>query len=351
MKRIAVIVGTRPDALKLIPLIRRFSEERIRHSVIAAGQHTDLLLKVLREYNIRPDHSISVRRNDITEFAGKYMLKLREVISNGAFSGMIVQGDTTTAAVSALAAYYNGIRVFHVEAGLRTGDVRNPFPEEGNRRMISEIAELHFAPSDHAARNLTAEGFKKGSIFVTGNTIIDLVKDISRGIQEEQRYVLITLHRRESWGRTIENICLVLASLSAVHTGLEFIFPCHPNPVVLKSARKMLLGARVKIIEPLGYRDFISFLRRSCVVMTDSGGVAEEASFLGKPLLILREKTERPEVVASGNAVLAGTIPSRIKKAFDFAVSGRMRVRPFYGYGKGHAAEKIASILKNKGYV
>jgi len=269
-----------------------------------------------------------------------------------------VQGDTTTALCAALAAFYKNIPVAHVEAGLRTGDLRQPFPEEMNRVLVSRLAALHFAPTEAARQNLIREGV--GNIFVTGNTAIDAVLDVSREIESgrfkpeipelnpRQKLILVTAHRRESFGAGFESICRALKRLAA-RPDVEMIYPVHPNPNVQDPVMRGLRESRVRLIEPLGYIEFVALMSRAYLILTDSGGIQEEAPSLGKPVLVLREKTERPEAVEAGTARLVGTDEERIvsetKILLDDAAEYARRSRVHNPYGDGHASERIRDIL------
>ncbi len=351
MKYIGIFIGTRPDTLKLIPVIHLFKKSELSIKIIISGQHVELIEKVLNEFNIVPDYKFHIDRKGLNDFSGQYFIKLSQLFEKQKFSIAIVQGDTTTALVSAIASFNAGINVVHIEAGLRSGDDMNPFPEEMNRKLIGQLAYFNFAPSKTAFANLIKEGISKDKILVTGNTIIDLVKKISKGIKREEKYILITMHRRENWGKKLEDACSAIAILSEEFKKYHFIFPVHPNPVVKDNVNKILVNSNVELIEPLDYIPLINILKRSKFVITDSGGIQEEAGFLGIPMGIIREKTERPEVIDNGTGILLGTkkkdILDKVRNILtNNDVYNTMNGKIVYAYGKGNSSEIILKKIK-----
>ncbi|MCD6579056.1 UDP-N-acetylglucosamine 2-epimerase (non-hydrolyzing) [bacterium] len=351
MKSIGVFVGTRPDTLKLIPIIKLLKKEKLVFKLIISGQHVELIEKVLNEFSILPDYRFKIKRNGLNDFSGQYFMKLAELFQKEEFSITMVQGDTTTALVSAIASFNANIKVVHIEAGLRTGDNQNPFPEEMNRKLIGQIAHFNFAPSEKAYTNLAKEGISKDKIFITGNTIIDLVKNISKDIVREEKYVLITMHRRENWGKQLENACEAVGILSNEFSQYKFIFPVHPNPIVKDNVHRILKSSKVELIGPLDYIPLIKILKKSKFIITDSGGIQEEAGYLGIPMGIMRERTERPEVIEKGTGILLGTKKEHILKKVrnilnNNEVYSNMNGKYVYAYGKGNSSELILKKIK-----
>ncbi len=364
------VFGTRPEAIKLSPLIRRL-QPRYRVQVCVTAQHRRMLDQVLEAFAIRPDYDLDVMRpgQTLMQSAARILGALEPVIAASHPDLLVVQGDTTTTFCGALAGFYSGVPVAHVEAGLRTGDLRQPFPEEANRVLASRLATLHFAATQGAADNLAAEGITR-NVWVTGNTGIDAVLDIrdrlasgelkgSGGdidshpvsfLQPGKRLVLVTAHRRESFGPGFERICQALAALAG-RGDVQVVYPVHPNPQVQEPVNRHLRGhAAITLLEPLEYIEFVDLMRRAYLVLTDSGGVQEEGPSLGKPILVLREKTERPEAVAAGTVKLVGTDTGRIVAAatalLDHPEECARMSRIHNPYGDGHASERIESALQ-----
>jgi len=368
---ILVVLGTRPDAIKLAPVIKALRRQRsFRVRVCATDQHGDLLDPVLDCFSIRPDCRLRVMRRNQTlgGLTARLLERLAPVLAAERPDLVIVQGDTTTALAAALSAHYLRIPVAHVEAGLRSGDKFAPFPEEMNRRLISRLADYHFAPTPHARDNLLAEGIPRRSIAVTGNTAIDAVLAVARRARraarppdpvagvawDRQRVVLVTLHRRESFGEPLRRACRALAVLAERNPGVEFVFPVHPNPRVRPVARQMLGGrANVHLVEPLDYPSFVWCMARASLIISDSGGVQEEAPSLGVPVLVARDVTERIEGIEAGMARLVGTDPRKIiaeaQALLDAAAprTSQRKSRSFgrNPYGDGRASERIAAFL------
>jgi UDP-N-acetylglucosamine 2-epimerase (non-hydrolysing) len=352
LPRILVVIGTRPEAIKLAPVctaLRRdpaFSVE-----VCLTSQHTDLLAPMLSFFDVRADHDLSLGEPDQTlaRLTARIVENVGRLLSRG-YDRIIVQGDTTTAFGAALAAFYARIPVAHVEAGLRSGDLAAPFPEEANRRLADVVSDVLFAPTAGARAHLLAEGFDAKRIFVTGNTGIDALKDAvvrvhnkfdAVALKESDRLILVTAHRRESFGEGLSRIWRALTTLADADPSLHILYPLHPNPAVQRAAQT---HPRIHTVAPLDYPSFVAALSRADLILTDSGGVQEEAPALGKRVLVLRDTTERPEGVAAGVAELVGTDEARIvSRARALLGETSPTVSP---YGDGRAAARIVEVLK-----
>ncbi len=371
MKRIALVFGTRPEAIKLAPVYRalksRFPQWDIR--VCSTGQHRQMLEQVLQVFDIRPDFNLDLMKpgQDLTDLTCRVLAGMRGIFVQWRPDLVMVQGDTSTTLAASLAAYYHKIPVAHVEAGLRTRNPYSPWPEELNRKLTGAIAALHFAPTPTALANLVAEGVSEQGIVVTGNTVIDALhhavgvlerrgeppqelRKALAGLDGDARIILVTGHRRENFGSGFENICTAIRKL-AERQDVEVIYPVHLNPNVEGPVNRFLGGIRnVRLIAPLDYLPFVYLMRRSYLVLTDSGGVQEEAPSLGKPVLVMRETTERPEAVMAGTARLVGTVPHQIvgetARLLDDAAAYRKMAKAINPYGDGHASKRIASALE-----
>jgi UDP-N-acetylglucosamine 2-epimerase (non-hydrolysing) len=348
----------------LAPVIKEL--EKRSHSfesiVIVTGQHDELLERMLTVFHIKPDHNLKVMQENQTLAAltARMLEGIDRMLKKHSPDLILVQGDTTTVFAASLAAFYNSIPIGHVEAGLRTNDKYQPFPEEINRRLTDQMADFAFAPTETAERNLLKAGVPKEHIFVTGNTIIDALLQVSAMDKRQtihglpllqERMVLITAHRRENFGRPFMNVFRTLRKLALEMSDVSFVYPVHPNPNVFKMAHEMLSRLpNVHLIKPVGYLDFVWLMRRAHIILTDSGGIQEEAPSLHKPLLILRNKTERPEVVAAGGAKLVGTSPTKIyQEVCRLMADGNYYERMAHisnPYGDGTAAIKIADIIE-----
>jgi UDP-N-acetylglucosamine 2-epimerase len=363
MPRILLVFGTRPEAIKMAPLVRVLEEHPDFEAVTCVtAQHREMLDQVLDWFHIAPDYDLNLMQPNQTlaGLTARALESITGVIEQVQPDAVLTQGDTTTAMTTALAAFYLRVPVGHVEAGLRTYNLYNPFPEEVNRHLISVMATYNFAPTATARDALLREGVDPASIFVTGNTVIDALQwtvaqphhltiDVPLGVPGE-RLILVTAHRRESFGPDFESICRALRQIVERNTGVRLIYPVHLNPNVQEPVYRILSGMeRVHLIAPLPYPDFAHLMARAALVITDSGGLQEEAPALGKPVLVMRATTERPEAVAAGTARLVGTETADIVAAAeellrDPAAYAAMAnaVSPF---GDGHAAERIADIL------
>ena len=364
-KRVMVVFGTRPEAIKVAPVIQALAKAAWSEPVVAVtAQHRRILDQVLELFDIRPDHDLDIIQpgQTLTDITVGGLHGLGPALAEADPDLVMVQGDTTTTFAGALAAFYQKVPVAHLEAGLRTGNVLSPYPEEMNRRLTSQLASLHLAPTPASRANLLAEGVNPASVVVTGNTVIDALHwTVGRRVpysdpalasldDDPRRVLLVTAHRRESWGQPMAAIGAALAALARTEPDLLIVLPIHPNPVV----RETILPAvadqpNVRVVEPLAYGEFARLLHRAALVLTDSGGVQEEAPSLGKPVLVMRDTTERPEAVAAGTARLVGTdrdaIVANVRRLLhDPAAYTRMAtaVNP---YGDGRAAERTCQAL------
>jgi UDP-N-acetylglucosamine 2-epimerase (non-hydrolysing) len=347
-------------------VVRRLAEQpdRFEPRVAVTAQHRDLLDQVLSAFSIRPDYDLDLMRpgQSLFQSTARIIAALEDVVTRERPDWILVQGDTTTAFCGALAGFYGRVAVGHVEAGLRTGDMAQPFPEEMNRVLAGRLATLHFAPTEGAAENLRREGVDPGAISVTGNTGIDAVLEVRDALAEGRlqaeglpeldpgkRLILVTAHRRESFGEGFERICEALASLAA-RGDAEIVYPVHPNPNVREPVERRLSGLpNIRLIDPVPYVPFVELMRRAHLLLTDSGGIQEEAPSLGKPVLVMREKTERPEAVAAGTARLVGADPDRILREcsllLDDPAEYQRRSRIHNPYGDGRASIRIRELL------
>jgi len=364
--RVIAVLGTRPEAIKLALVIhelRRRSDE-FETAVVHTGQHRTMLDSALKLFKIKPDFDLDVMRPNqtLSSLTGRVLDTVENACSRFQPNIVLVQGDTTTAFASALAAYYSKIAVGHIEAGLRSGDIYNPFPEEVNRRLVSEMTEIHFAPTALSRDNLLAEGVPDQKIVVTGNTVVDTLRALSNlphsweGTpladipQDNSRLVLVTSHRRESWGTDQENMCLALKDLVQRHKDIRIIYPVHMNPNVRSTVNGLLQGAdRIHLVEPLGYLDFVSLLQRCFLVLTDSGGIQEEAPTFHKPVLVLRKVTERPEASQFGLAKIIGMSREGIVNEANRLLDDREAYADMSEggnpYGDGHSSERIVEAV------
>ena len=354
--KVLFVFGTRPEAIKLAPVVRCLKDDaRFEARVVVTAQHREMLDQVLQAFSIAPDYDLNVMQpgQTLTEAASRILAALEPVFERERPDCVLVQGDTTTTFCGALAAFYKRIPVAHVEAGLRTGDLRQPFPEEMNRVLTSRLATLHFAATEGAAQNLRREGVHAATIFVTGNTGIDAVLAVRDSLPPVEagakKIILVTAHRRESFGPGFLNICRALRRLGR-RGDVEIVYPVHPNPNV-RDVVHAELGqvANIRLIEPLQYVAFVDQMRRAHILLTDSGGVQEEGPSLGKPVLVMREKTERPEAVEAGTALLVGTDEEKIvaetTRLLEDPEEYARRARIHNPYGDGQASARIRDAL------
>jgi len=361
MKKILCVVGTRPEAIKMAPVILALKNEPWANvRVLATAQHRHMLDQVLNFFSIEPDIDLNIMRpnQSLTSLTARLLLDLDVVLQTEKPDVVLVQGDTTTVMTVALACFYQRIPIGHVEAGLRTWDMQNPFPEEANRVITGRLARWHFAPTESSRQNLLREGIADKDIVVTGNTVIDALlmtaaKNLDMGIELDpnKRLVLITSHRRENFGEPFRNICRALHTLAARNPDVQFLYPVHPNPNVKDVAHEMLGGCpNIHLCAPLDYAPFVAAMKRSYLIISDSGGVQEEAPALGKPVLVLRDETERPEAVEQGVVKLVGPNYDRIveeaQRLLDNESAYREMARGISPYGDGRGAERIVNVLR-----
>lgn len=360
-RKILCVVGTRPEAIKMAPVILALKNEPWADvRVLATAQHRHMLDQVLSFFGIEQDIDLDIMRPNqaLTTLTARLLLELDDVLKSEKPDIVLVQGDTTTVMTVALACFYHRIPIGHVEAGLRTWDMQNPFPEEANRVIAGKLARWHFAPTESSRQNLLREGVPDSEIIVTGNTVIDALlmtaaKDLELGIELDpsKRLVLVTSHRRENFGEPFRNICRALRTLAENNPEVQFLYPVHPNPNV-KDVAYELLGPIPNFVlcEPLEYAPFVAAMKRAYLILTDSGGVQEEAPALGKPVLVLREETERPEALEHGVVKLVGSnydaIVFEAQRLLDDEVAYREMARGVSPYGDGHGAERIANALR-----
>jgi UDP-N-acetylglucosamine 2-epimerase (non-hydrolysing) len=369
-KKVLVVIGTRPEAIKLAPIVLELERHRknFKTEICVTGQHREMLDQMLRVFGLRPDYDLGVMKagQSLTEVTAACLTGVERIMRQERPDVVLVQGDTTTTFAASLAAYYQHIPVGHIEAGLRTGKKYDPFPEEVNRRLTTHLSDFHFAPTDVARNNLLMEGISPESILITGNTVIDallliqarLAKEPSLaarqlGLTDGLRMILVTAHRRESFGRPFRQICEAIRSIAERRRDVLIIYPVHLNPNVQSPVREILDGLpNVKLLAPLDYVSFVDCMQRASILLTDSGGVQEEGPSLGKPVLVMREVSERPEAITAGTASLVGTDPERIFTAVsllldDPACYKRMTSNP-NPYGDGHASERIVEFLTSR---
>ena len=367
-QKVLVIFGTRPEAVKMAPVIQALrAAPGIETRVCVTAQHREMLDQVLNLFAITPDVDLNLMQpgQALATLTAQILTHLDPVLEAEKPDWVLVQGDTTTVMTASLAAFYRGIKIGHVEAGLRTGDSRQPFPEEINRRLTSVLADLHFAPTAWSRDNLLKEGVSPERILVTGNTAIDALNQViaqpmPQGINKllvqwgvasgQKRLVVVTAHRRENFGQPLLDICRALRTLAGKYPDIQIVYPVHLNPQVQQPVKRELAGiANLSLLDPLDYLPMIHLLNAATLVLTDSGGIQEEATGLGKPALVLREKTERPEGVEAGVLRLVGTDSARIvSEASVFLDSGsawKSRVHSVNPFGDGHAAERIAQAI------
>ncbi|HIF9256676.1 TPA: non-hydrolyzing UDP-N-acetylglucosamine 2-epimerase [Photobacterium damselae] len=369
-KKVLTVFGTRPEAIKMAPLVHALAnDERFDAKVCVTAQHREMLDQVLELFEIKPDYDLNLMKagqtlNDVT---AKILLELKPVLQEFKPDVVLVHGDTATTFAASLAAYYEQIAVGHVEAGLRTGNIYSPWPEEANRKLTGALAKYHFAPTDTSKANLLKENYSEDNIFVTGNTVIDALLMVKEKIDtdldlkstlasqfpflnESKKMILVTGHRRESFGSGFERICEALALTAKENPDVQIVYPMHLNPNVREPVNRILSGINnIYLIEPQQYLPFIYLMDRSHIILTDSGGIQEEAPSLGKPVLVMRDTTERPEAVSAGTVKLVGTniniITTEIKLLLSNQYDYKKMSLSHNPYGNGCASQKICSIL------
>ena len=359
-----LVFGTRPEAIKMCPLVNELKTRKgIETVVCVTGQHRQMLDQVLEAFSVVPDYDLSVMKDRQTLFdvTTNILNRIREVLETVRPDVVLVHGDTSTTFVTALACYYLQIPVGHVEAGLRTYNIYSPYPEEFNRQAVGIIAAYHFAPTELSKENLLKEGKKPETIYVTGNTAIDALKttvrkDYTHPVLEwakDSRLIMITAHRRENLGEPMKHMFRAIRRVCDEHPDIKAVYPIHMNPAVRETAQAILGDdERIRIIEPLDVLDFHNFLARSYLILTDSGGIQEEAPSLGKPVLVMRDTTERPEGIAAGTLKLVGTDETTIYENFKMLLKDQEAYRKMSTasnpYGDGFASKRIADILEGK---
>lgn len=364
MKKVMIVFGTRPEAIKMCPLVNELkTRENIETTVCVTGQHREMLDQVLDAFHVVPDFDLSVMKEKQTLFdiTTNILDRIKEVLELVKPNVVLVHGDTSTTFVTALACFYMQIPVGHVEAGLRTYNIYSPYPEEFNRQAVSIISQYNFAPTELSKQNLLSEGKKEENIYVTGNTAIDALKTTVREDYEhpeldwakDSRLILITAHRRENLGEPMKNMFRAIRRVMDENPDVKAIYPIHMNPLVRQTANEILGGdERIHIIEPLEVLDFHNFLARSFLILTDSGGIQEEAPSLGKPVLVMRDTTERPEGIAAGTLKLVGTDEEVIYKNFKLLLEDNKEYAKMSNasnpYGDGLACKRIADILESQ---
>ncbi len=378
MKRVLIVFGTRPEAIKMAPLVLAFKQlaGEIEAKVCVTAQHREMLDQVLDIFNIVPDFDLNIMKpgQDLYDVTSNILLGMKEVLAEYEPDVVFVHGDTTTTIATAMSAFYQKIPVAHVEAGLRTGDIYSPWPEEANRKLTSQITKYHFTPTQTSKENLLKENVLEDDIYITGNTVIDALHWVLNKIEKneslkstlsdtirsdfsafgnDERLVLITGHRRENFGQGFLDMCSAIKTLAEEHPEVNFVYPVHLNPNVQKPVLELLSGINnVYLISPLDYEPFVYLMSKSYLILTDSGGIQEEAPSLGKPVLVMRDTTERPEAVEAGTVKLVGTNPSTIVNE----VNNLLKDNSLYEsmsqahnpYGDGKACEKIVNLIKDK---
>ncbi len=364
-KKILTIFGTRPEAIKMAPLVKEIEEnsDALESIVCVTAQHRQMLDQVLNLFNIKPDFDLNIMKENqnLWSLTSDVLLKTKDVIDKVQPDVVLVHGDTTTSMAAALSAFYAKVPVGHVEAGLRTFDKYYPFPEEINRVFTDSVCTYHFAPTDMSCENLIKSQIPKEHIYKTGNTVIDALlytvnnydeKIAGLELNPDYKTILLTSHRRENFGEPIKNICKAVLDLVNIHKDIEIVYPVHPNPNVRKPVYELLDGHdRIHLIEPLEYAQFCTLMKQSHIIMTDSGGVQEEAPSLGKPVLVLRDTTERPEAVEYGTVKLVGADKDKIVSAADMLLKDENEYKKMSEainpYGDGLASKRIVDVLKS----
>ena len=361
MKKAICVIGTRPEAIKMAPVVLALKKEPWADvKVLATAQHRQILDQVLDFFEIEPDIDLNIMRpnQSLTALTSRLLLDIDDMLLAEKPDAVLVQGDTTTVMVMALVCFYHQIPVGHVEAGLRTWDMQNPFPEEANRVIAGKLARWHFAPTQVSSENLLKDNIPDSQIYITGNTVIDALlmsadKDLDIGVKldDSKRLVLVTAHRRENFGEPFAEVCRALKALAQANPDVQFLYPVHPNPNVKDVVHQHLAKiSNFVLCDPLDYPPFVGAMKRSYLILTDSGGVQEEAPALGKPVLVLRNETERPEAVEQGVVKLVGpnydAIVKETQNLLDNEQAYRAMARGVSPYGDGMAAGRIVNILK-----
>jgi UDP-N-acetylglucosamine 2-epimerase (non-hydrolysing) len=376
MKKILIIFGTRPEAIKMAPLVKEFQKDVLNFDtkVCVTAQHREMLDQVLDLFQIIPDYDLNIMKpgQDLYDITSNILLKIKPVLEGFNPDVVLVHGDTTTTFATSLAAYYQKIKIGHVEAGLRTGDLYSPWPEEGNRRLTGALTDYHFAPTENSQQNLLNEGVDESSIFITGNTVIDALQLVINQIDTDKtlklkikktivqsgfkelnsKFILVTGHRRENFGQGFLNICEALKVLAKNNPDINILYPVHLNPNVRKPVNELLSNVEnIKLVEPFQYEEFVYLMSQSYLILTDSGGIQEEAPSLGKPVLVMRDTTERPEAVEAGTVKLVGSnrdnIIKEVQNLLNDSIEYQRMSRAHNPYGSGNASNNIVNILRD----
>lgn len=378
MKKILLVFGTRPEAIKMAPLVKEFQKhsDKFDTKVCVTGQHREMLHQVLHLFNIKPDYDLDIMspNQDLYDITSKILLGMRDVLKEFQPQLVFVHGDTTTSLAAAIASFYQQVKVAHIEAGLRTYNLNSPWPEEMNRQLTDRLCEYYFAPTETSQKNLLQEHIVNDKIFVSGNTVIDAllmavdiikskqnlqetiitdIKDKGYTMYPNKRYILVTGHRRENFGDGFLNICKALKELAETHPEIDIVYPVHLNPNVQKRVFQFLKGIKnIHLIAPLEYLSFVYLMQYSYLVLSDSGGIQEEAPSLGKPVLVMRDTTERPEAVEAGTVKLVGTnvssIVSSVNNLLDTPSTYNTMCQSHNPYGNGKACEYIVRTISEQ---
>jgi len=378
-KKILIVFGTRPEAIKMAPLVKEFQKhtDTFETKVCVTAQHREMLDQVLDLFKITPDYDLDIMKpgQDLYDVTSNVLLEMKDVLTDFKPDVVFVHGDTSTTFAASLAAFYQKIKVAHIEAGLRTGDIYSPWPEEANRQLTTQITTYHFAPTSTSKDNLLKENVQENSIVITGNTVIDalfltlkkiksskklerqIVQQLSNNnyqLQDDKRIILVTGHRRENHGQGFIDICKALKTLAEKNQDIHIVYPVHLNPNVQKPVKELLSNvANIYLIEPLQYEQFIYMMDKSYFIITDSGGVQEEAPSLGKPVLVMRDTTERPEALEAGTVKLVGTDTGLIIKEAQALIDNKHAYdemsKAHNPYGDGNASKKVIDFLKYRG--
>ncbi|MBB6331489.1 UDP-N-acetylglucosamine 2-epimerase (non-hydrolyzing) [Chryseobacterium sediminis] len=367
MKKILIIFGTRPEAIKMAPLYKAFKESEFETKVCITAQHREMLDQVLHFFSIQPEYDLNlmVPNQNLYSLTANIIERLKPVMEDFQPDYVFVHGDTTTTLAASIAGFYSNAKVCHVEAGLRTHNIYSPFPEEMNRQVTSRLAEYHFAPTLESEKNLLSENIIKENILVTGNTVIDAllysadkvetiendeISNLKKAIDETKKIILVTGHRRENHGEGFVRICNAIKEIALQNEDVQIIYPVHLNPNVQDPVHKILSGvSNIKLISPLAYPSFVWLMKKSYIIITDSGGVQEEAPSLGKPVLVMRETTERPEAVKEGTVILVGTDKDKIVKECNTLLKDQnvyKKMSEIHNpYGDGNASKRIVDFI------
>ena len=364
--KIAMIFGTRPETIKIFPIISQIKKypHLIDYKIIVSGQHREMLDQMLKIFQINPDYDLNImeKGQSLSNITNNSLLGIEKILKKEKPSMVLVQGDTTTTFTGALAAFYQKIRIGHVEAGLRTNNKYYPFPEEVNRHLTSVLTDLHFTPTRKSCENLLSEGVKREDIFISGNTVIDslllMIKE-NHIFREpllkdkkifEKKIILVTMHRRENWGEPLKEVCQAINKIIDKHSNISVIFPLHKNPEIRKNVKEILENKKdILLLDALDYDDMVNLMSKSYIILTDSGGIQEESPSLGKPVLVLRDETERPEAVEAGVVKLVGTNKERVCNEVETLLNSRDKYmemsKSINPYGDGKASERITKKI------